>query len=185
VVGSGRSGIVGVVLRALLWLLAGLLVWTVAAGVVAGALGYRFSPVLSGSMRPTFAPGDAVVTRPVSVGSLHRGMVIEFTPPGESAPFAHRIIRLSGDPHRPTIMTKGDANPVPDSWHLRLTGAAVPEVVGVVPDGGWLLIDLHHSSSTPTVMILVGLLITFYGAKSLVKAYRQPSVPEAPVTASA
>lgn len=173
------------VLRALLWVLAGLLAWAVAAGIVAGAFGYRFSPVLSGSMRPTFAPGDAIVTRPLSVGSLHRGMVIEFTPPGESAPFAHRIIRVAGDRRQPTIMTKGDANPVPDSWHLRLVGATVPEVVGVIPDGGWLLIDLHHSPSTPTVMILVGLLTTFYGAKSLVKAYRQPSVPEDPVTASA
>lgn len=177
------SGIVGTALKALLWILGGLLVWTVAAGVVAGALGYRFSPVLSGSMRPTFAPGDAVVTRPVPVGSLHPGMVIEFTPPGENAPFAHRIIRMTGDRRHPTIMTKGDANPAPDHWHAQLTGPTVPEVVGVVPDGGWLLIDLHRSPSTPTVMVLVGLLTTFYGAKSLVKAYRQPAVPEAPASA--
>src|SRR3954451_10569388 len=74
------------------------------------------SPVLTGSMAPTFRPGDVVVTQPVPTRSLRVGEVVVVVPPGEQSAFAHRIIAISGPAEHPTIRTQGDANTSPDRW---------------------------------------------------------------------
>src|SRR5947199_7248243 len=85
-----------------------LLLTAVQGGLLAVALGLivtftvsalvfhvRVSPVLTGSMRPTYAPGDVIVTRQVNVLSLRPGDIAVFVPPGESAAFAHRVTSVS------------------------------------------------------------------------------------------
>lgn len=82
-----------------------------AVGVVAPLLHIGFSPVLTGSMRPAYAPGDLLITAPADAASLRPGQIAVFTPPGESIPFAHRITAIAGAPAQPVLTTKGDANP--------------------------------------------------------------------------
>jgi signal peptidase len=94
-------------------------------------------------MRPTYGPGALLVTRPVPVEDLHKGMIVAFVPPGEHAEFAHRITSVTGPPLVPIITTKGDANPAPDPWHAQLTTATVPEVVATVPWVGRLMVGLR------------------------------------------
>jgi signal peptidase len=123
-----------------------------AVAVVTQHLAIR--PVLTGSMRPTYGPGALLVTKPVPVGDLHKGMIVLFVPPGENAEFAHRIASVTGPTSAPIITTKGDANPAPDPWHARLTAASVPEVVATVPWVGRLTAGLR--GPLQLLLIVVG-----------------------------
>src|SRR3954470_15892571 len=63
--------------------------------IAALAFHVRVSPVLTGSMRPAYAPGDVIITRVVDVHSLRPGDIAVFVPPGESAAFAHRVTSVT------------------------------------------------------------------------------------------
>src|SRR3954447_13151757 len=123
--------------------------WISAMVLVATALVLAFarfdlhmtaSSVLTGSMRPAFAPGDAVITRPIPVSSVRPGMVILATPDARTAPYAHRIIEVQHKDGRILVQTQGDANPSPDDWEDVYTSTStVSEVVASVPKLGYLL----------------------------------------------
>jgi len=131
------------------------------AAVVAGRAAHlSVAPVLSGSMRPAFAPGDLIVTRTVDVRNLRVGQVPVFVPPGQSAPYAHRIVSLKGDPAHPVLRTKGDANPTADAWVSRLATPTVPVVVGHLPYAGRLLAVGRTPHTRALVILLVGLCTT-------------------------
>jgi signal peptidase I len=161
VVGRLATGIAGLVI-----LLA------VAAVAVGAALGFRLSAVLSGSMRPTLAPGAAVVTRPVPVTSVRPGMIVVFVPPRQSVPYAHRVVQVSGDPDHPMIRTRGDANPAPDGWKVRLAGPTVPEVVAAVPEFGRVIVFFHRPGA---FLALAGPLIALAGISTLIVLSRPPA----------
>src|SRR4051812_19598751 len=55
------------------------------------ALHMSAASVLTGSMRPAFKPGDAVITKPVAVSEIRPGMVILAAPQGEHTAYAHRV----------------------------------------------------------------------------------------------
>lgn len=75
--------------------------------------------VLTGSMRPTVAPGSVVVVRAVELDDLEVGDVITFQPrSGDAAVVTHRIVGISHSANDTTFTTKGDNN-----------GAADPEPV--------------------------------------------------------
>jgi signal peptidase I len=137
--------------------LSGVVLVVAAVATLAGA-GYvvidriGFSPVLSPSMKPTFDPGDLVVTRPVSASQLHVGDVAVLPVPHEPGQrYVHRIIKLSWSHGQPVVRTKGDANSAPEPFALRITSSKVPVVVTTVPRlgrfallirGGWLRVLL-------------------------------------------
>jgi signal peptidase len=117
-------------------------------------------PVLTGSMAPTFQPGDLVVTRQVDVRTLHTGQVAVFVPPGETSAYAHRVVGLSGDPVHPVIRTKGDANPAPDAWQARLTAPTVPVVVAHAPYAGRLITAMRAIQGHSQFVTVLGLILT-------------------------
>ena len=163
-----------VALRRTRRVIGGLLSLTVALGVVAFAVGglvfhLGLSPVLSGSMRPAFSPGDAVLTRAVPVASLHPGQVAVFVPPKESAPFAHRVVTVTGSPAHPVITTKGDANPAVDPWHAALATSTVPVVVLSVPYLGRALVLVHDPRVRSALIAVLGLAFTFVGTRALLR----------------
>ena len=160
---------------------AGLLLVAVVAGRVFLHLG--LAPVLSGSMRPTFAPGDAVLTRLVDVRSSRPGAIAVFVPPGEPAPFAHRVVSVTGDASAPVITTKGDANPAPDSWHARLPGPRVPIVVARLPKAGYLLVAVRDRRWRAVLLGLIGLSLTFYATRRALVPARLQQDPSPPVHA--
>jgi signal peptidase I len=98
--------------------------------VVALAVGPRFLPyrayaIEGGSMEPTLAQGSEVILRPVAAADLSVGDIITFrapTPDGKGKIVTHRIVRFDGRGPRRTIVTKGDANPVPDAWRIAPKG---------------------------------------------------------------
>ena len=99
--------------------------------------GYRVLTVLSGSMRPTFSPGDVVIDRPVTMAKLRVGDVITYQAPIDGHPvISHRIIELNHPGLHPTVRTKGDANSAPDPWRATLGDGPAWRVTYVAPGVG-------------------------------------------------
>lgn len=143
-----------------------------AACVAAPLLHIGYSPVLTGSMRPAFAPGDLLITAPKAVADLQPGQVAVFTPPGETTPYAHRITAIAGTPDSPVLTTKGDANPAQDKWRARLDQDRVPVVVATVPSVGNALLWAQNPVQRGIFTALFGLSLT---ATSVVWILRTPS----------
>jgi len=101
-------------------------------------LPYHVLPVYTGSMRPAFAPGSAVVVRPLAAADVRVGDVITFTDPRRGEFVTHRVIRRISTASGPAFLTKGDANGVPDSWQVPARGHgwklwfAVPRIGSVL-----------------------------------------------------
>ena len=72
--------------------------------------------VLTGSMRPTMAPGSLVVIKPIEAAELKVGDAITYQiRSGESEVVTHRIMSIAQTLGGETIFTtQGDANPHPD-----------------------------------------------------------------------
>jgi len=152
----------------------GLLTAVLLVGLALTAVGHLVfhvgvSPVLTGSMVPTYRPGDAILTRLVPVSSLHPGEIAVFVPPGESAPFAHRLVTVTGDRNAPVVTTRGDANKAADPWHAKLLGPDVRVVVGVIPDLGRALVAVRTPRARALLLALLGLLITAIGTAALLR----------------
>lgn len=123
------------------------------------------STVLTGSMRGTFDPGALVITRPMRTSDVRAGDVIMFTPPGETTPYTHRVVTVTGDPAHPVITTKGDANPAPDRWKARLSQPTVPHVVAAVPHLGQWLIALQARGLRTLLLAVLGTVLAVSGTR--------------------
>ena len=166
---AGRySHLFRVTLRFIVTLLSALLGLAMAASAVS-VFWFHLAvhPILSGSMRPTFGPGWMIVTKQIPVSQVRPGEILLFKPPGSSASFAHRVIRVEGSPNHPIIQTKGDANPVADPWRAQLKGSSAYQVVAEVPKVGWLLAGGARMWLRASLIGLVGLAVTVGGARSL------------------
>lgn len=126
-------------------------------------------PVLTGSMRPTYGPGWAVVSRSIPVTSIRPGMVVIFVPPGQSVSYAHRVLTVTGSPNNPVLTTKGDANPGPDAWHARIKAKNIQEVIWAIPGVGHLMVDAQGPVMTVILVSLAGLFVAITGAKSILR----------------
>jgi signal peptidase I len=152
--------------------IAGLLLVASAIVMVASAVGtfvlhVGISPILTGSMRGTFDPGAAIITRPVAMSSIRPGDILVFTPPGHTDSYAHRVMTVTGDPSSPVITTKGDANPAPDAWKARLTGPVAHKVVASIPGLGRAIVALHQPKTRTAALALAGLVFTVLGARAV------------------
>lgn len=128
-----------------------------AVGILVFVAHMHFQTVVSGSMRPTFSPGDVAVTQAVPIGSLRVGDAIAFYPPGQTLPILHRITSLKTTATGLEITTRGDANPINDPWLATLSGPTAYRLVAVVPFVGWLT-ELQRPALL-AAGILVGLII--------------------------
>ncbi len=113
-----------------------------AAGICAFALvqgTWQVTPVLSGSMRPGFAVGGAVISQRVPVDSLHVRDVIIFSDPFKpSEQIVHRIVRITKKSGQLLFNTQGDANTVRDPWTLAIKGDSIYKVRWSVPLLGYV-----------------------------------------------
>jgi signal peptidase I len=116
------------------------LVFFVLVGLVPKLGWYRPLTVLSGSMRPTFSPGDLIIVTPEPLSHVRVGQVISYYVPVDGHPLdTHRIIRvLRGGPH-PIVQTQGDANNWRDPWTAHLHGSPAWKLSLVVPYAGYLI----------------------------------------------
>ncbi|HEX2902966.1 MAG TPA: signal peptidase I [Jatrophihabitans sp.] len=101
--------------------------------------GYRLYVVHTGSMVPTYNPGDVVLDRPAS--RPVPGEVITFrTGPGSAEVVTHRVVSVS---QAGMIHTKGDANATADAWVIQpdmVRGVAVRPLRNL----GYLLVFLRQ-----------------------------------------
>jgi signal peptidase len=128
-----------------------LLAVLVAAGICAFALvqgTWQVTPVLSGSMRPGFSVGGAVISQRVAVDSLAvRDVIIFNYPLKPSEQIVHRIVRISKNSSGQLLFnTQGDANNVRDPWTLTIKGAYIYRVRWSIPLLGYVANNYqnHH-----------------------------------------
>ena len=138
-----------------------------AAAVAVFWLHLAIQPVLSGSMRPAFGPGSAILTRSVPTAALRPGDVVVFRPPHQTAGYAHRVMSVTGDPRHPVITTKGDANPVADPWRAQISTSTVPVVIGSVPWVGRLMVGVRGGTARIALAALAGIVFFLVGTRSI------------------
>jgi len=110
------------------------------------------------SMVPTLEIGDIVILVPPPASpSQLLGKVVVYTPPGIPwFEIVHRVVKVQGD----HIVTKGDANPVPDVWKITIHNVR-GVVVLAVPHIGLLALAVKTAmSGSPggVVLCMLGLL---------------------------
>jgi signal peptidase len=121
---------------------------------------YRTITILTGSMEPTFAPGDVVVSTKLPARDMRVGDVVTFHAPVDGAPLVtHRITKVVQRGAHPVIRTKGDANPSADPWAARIEEDVVWRQRAVVPGLGRAI----HALRQPAVhaAVLYGSLAMF------------------------
>lgn len=137
--------------------------------VAPAAVGWRTMTVMSGSMVPTIATGDAVVSRPVVARSLRPGDVATFRDPeGTGRLITHRVLSVEATKTKVHVTTRGDANNTSESWDVATDGR-VGRVLYRVPRVGFLLVP---ASSPFGRLLLVGLPVVLLGALALVRVWR-------------
>ena len=125
---------------------------------------YRPVTVLSGSMRPAFAPGDMVVVTPEPARDVHVGQVLSYRIPiGDHHVQTHRVIAVVHRGDRPSVRTKGDANMAPDPWVARLNGPTVWRVRTVLPKLGWVVFWLRTPLVEKLTVLLAPVLLVLLG----------------------
>jgi len=109
---------------------------SIGKGNVPNVFGYSFLNVTTGSMLPTYKPGDIVVAKKTRIADLRERDIISFyaiEPAIEGLPNTHRIIKIDIVDGRYYIITKGDANLVNDPYPVfeeNLIGKAVANLPG-------------------------------------------------------
>jgi signal peptidase I len=145
--------------RGLLGLVGSLVLWSVLPVV----WGWTPQVIMTGSMAPTLASGDVVVTRPVPVATLRPHQVITVSDPDHPGRTrTHRFVRL--DRHD-RLVTRGDANPRPDSTHVdpdAVRGVAVLRVPYIARVELW--VSAHDYP--PLAISLAVLVLALLGARS-------------------
>jgi signal peptidase I len=108
---SWRRGWAALALSTLSRIVLGALALLLAASVLPVLVGWQSSVVMSGSMAPTFSPGDVAVVRPVATSALEPGQVLLVDDPDVPGQLRlHRLVALQAG----GLQLKGDANPVAD-----------------------------------------------------------------------
>jgi signal peptidase I len=128
---------------------------------------YRPATVLSGSMRPTFNPGDLLVVRPEPLRDVRVGQVISYTVPvGDHRIETHRVIRIVQGGDHPVVQTQGDANNWRDPSIARLQGTTAWRLSVVIPNGGYVISTMRshtlHTLSIVVVPVALALLFLSY-----------------------
>ena len=141
-----------------------------AAFTIATATGWlAVTPVLSGSMRPGYHAGDAMLTERVPASSLHVGDIVNVkVPPKAGVPSGQRVHRIVAIRHQGkdiAIQTRGDANNVTDPGWIVLKGDQY-RTIARLPYVGWI-VDFRAANGA---RILLG-AIAFLGVVSLLQRF--------------
>ena len=114
--------------------------------------GIQLHTVATGSMRPGIKPGAVIVTHSTTMASLKKGDVIIYFDSHINDVISHRIISITDKGQQLSIVTKGDANPLPDPAILEFKSTKVAKVGWVIPGAGFLVSALHSTAGKFGVM---------------------------------
>ena len=101
-----------VLLKALSLIIAAAFIAT--PSVLHSKVGIGFSPILTGSMRPYANPGDMFITKSFKASDLKVGDIISVHSQATGVFYAHRIVKITSQSGLLRIVTKGDANGLPE-----------------------------------------------------------------------
>lgn len=142
----------------------------VAVAGVGSSLGlWRADVVLSGSMRPTFSEGSAVLAVKASADSLVAGDIVVYLPPSDHGSdwVAHRVVSVGKDPTgATTILTKGDNNSSADPWGAVASPPSVWVVKADVPMLGHLAANVI-THRLPVALLAAAVLLGCLARKGL------------------
>lgn len=150
----------------------GLALVGVVVPLVLGATPYT---VLTGSMRPTYAPGTMVVVRPVDAERIGPGDVVTYQlESGRPEVVTHRVVAVgvAADGER-RLTTQGDANGGPDPEPVRPVQVR-GTVVYAVPLLGWVSTAVSGDARR-TVAVLAAVALLGWGAWQVVAGLRERS----------
>ncbi len=146
-----------------------------AVSVVTLHLGVR--AVLTGSMRPDFGPGAALLTERIASDAIKPGMIVLFVPPGEHSEFAHRVTSVTLSKSGPIITTKGDANKAIDPWHAKLVTPYANRVIGSVPGIGRAFVAIRGIGQI--ILAVVGGIVAAWAGSRWILTPRRTTAREA------
>ncbi|MGX4598551.1 signal peptidase I [Faecalimicrobium sp. JNUCC 81] len=118
-------------------------------------IGYRAYTVLSGSMEPTYYPGDLVIVKNKTRAKLEEKDVITFIDDNEIV--THRIIEKTTEGYK----TKGDNNDVEDAKILK-DKDVIGEVSFKIPKVGYVVQFLAKPEIVAIELILLGVFVLLY-----------------------
>jgi signal peptidase I len=155
----------------------------VLAGTMTGA--WRIVPVRSGSMAPMAPKGSAVLAQPQSTSRLRVGDVVLFRAPVASHPLVvHRINEIVVHDGERLYRTKGDANPSPDPWLIRMRSTTVWRVHHVIPVLGTAVDEMSKPAPRLAGIVLASLVILGVGLGRIWRrSPAEPAALDAPETA--
>lgn len=150
-------------------LLAVLAVLVVLLVVIPRVYGGSALTVISGSMIPTYRPGDVVVIRPVPFNEIQSGDAITFQlESGRPEVATHRVVGLSvlADGTR-EFVTQGDANNAPDIEPVREVQVR-GKVIYSIPMVGWAT-TIFSGSIKEKLLLGAAVGLIGYGAFAVLK----------------
>lgn len=124
-------------------------------GAAPALLGWTTTTVMTGSMEPRISIGDVVAAKPVDPSAVVAGQIILFDDPDHADRLRlHRLIDFDA---AGLAVTRGDANPDPDSTHV---DPATIHGVGVirVPAVGLPIVWLHEGRYLNLALLGAGLI---------------------------
>jgi signal peptidase len=124
-----------------------------------GLFGYKGYIVTSGSMEPTFSPGDYIIVKQEDFSSLNEGDVITFTEDGTIVTHRVNTIAESG------VETQGDANGATDAA-LVMADVYVGTLQGIIPAFGQVILFMQKPFIFPVLVFLMGAYVIFIYYKS-------------------
>jgi signal peptidase len=135
-----------------------------AAVAVGPRLGlYRMETVLSGSMQPTFSPGDVIIVTPEPVTAVRPGQVISYQIPIDDHHVeSHRVVRIVEHGPHPVIITKGDNNAEADPWRAQLTSATAWRERLVIPGVGRVIIWMRQPLLQRICVLVIPILLAVW-----------------------
>lgn len=123
---------------------------------LANRAGYSVAGMKSGSMQPEIKAGDLVVAQAVDPAVIRPGDVITFREPfGSHALYTHRVYQVVATASGPAFITKGDANPAPDSWRIVYAGGPAWRVTHVLHGASFALLAIQEGPGHDALAISV------------------------------
>ncbi|RDY23296.1 signal peptidase I [Romboutsia maritimum] len=121
-------------------------------------IGFRSYVVLSGSMEPTFYPGDLVVTLHKDRTNLKVGDVATFVSDKEIV--THRVVEKTNEGY----ITKGDNNDVKD-MDILTNDNLIGKQALIIPKGGHIVKFLSNTKVVAAEVMLAGALVILYNVR--------------------
>ncbi len=83
----------------------------------------RVMTVLTGSMRPTLGVGDVVMAEVVPASQIRSGDIVTYREPTGKRYVTHRVQSIVWTGDLASVVTRGDANEIGETWTVRGDGA--------------------------------------------------------------